>query len=189
MRWGRTSCSNKSKLIYHGQMAGPHYTSSGGGTNYQCLPSDMEYDSKAPSNLPNSKLRGTIYELWDAKSLFGVDLHDRRVPCAVCETIQRVNQLMIPAKTQCPSDEWTLDYKGFLMSSAETGSGNSYLATHNRGMYVCVDVQAQTGAGPRNSFGERIYPVSAACDGDGAITNCPTAMKNNKALSCVVCSK
>ena len=42
IRWGRLACPNSSTMIYKGQMAGPDYLSSGGGSNYQCLPEDPD---------------------------------------------------------------------------------------------------------------------------------------------------
>ena len=46
-RWGRTSCSAKSSLVYKGEMAGPDHLSSGGGSNYQCMPEDPRYGHMA----------------------------------------------------------------------------------------------------------------------------------------------
>ena len=192
IRWGRKSCPPTSKLIYHGEMAGPDYNSAGGGTNYQCLPSDPEYDPKAPANQLYSFLRGVRYELYAANTnLFPSKLQGHRAPCAVCETEKRVNQIMIPAKTRCPTDDWNLDYKGFLMSSAETNGDGSLISHHHRGMYVCMDAQAESATGKvmANHHGERLYPVAARCSGDGALTNCPPYLTDRRALSCVVCSK
>ena len=72
-RWGRTSCSAKSHLIYKGEMAGPDYRSSGGGSNYQCLPEDPRYGHMATA--VRSSLRAVKYALSDNtnKNVFGKD--------------------------------------------------------------------------------------------------------------------
>ena len=40
--------------------------------------------------------------------------HNHNVPCAVCYTSTKVVQLMIPAKTACPTS-WTVEYVGYLI--------------------------------------------------------------------------
>ena len=119
-------------------------------------------------------------------------LYNHRMPCSVCESGKRVSQLMIPAKTRCPSNEWTLEYKGYLGSSAEYKSNSGELLKNHyfRGSYICVDENPESLTGkshPRE--GPQIYQVNAACGNvTGALTNCPP-YQANKALSCVVCSK
>ena len=46
-RWGRISCPTTSgtTLVYSGRAGGSHYSHTGGGANYLCLPDDPEYTS------------------------------------------------------------------------------------------------------------------------------------------------
>ena len=41
-RWGRKDCPNTTNatLVYFGRVVGEHYTNTGGGANYLCLPED-----------------------------------------------------------------------------------------------------------------------------------------------------
>ena len=105
-----------SKQIYRGQVAVPDHGASGGGSNYMCLPADPEYHPNSPNNV----LSATIFRVWyeiDNNLDKLPNLHRDSVPCAVCESDQRLTQLMMPAKTRCPTSDWVLEYSGFLMSS------------------------------------------------------------------------
>ncbi len=44
-RWGHNACPRVSgtRTIYTGRMAGAHYSHTGGGANYLCLPNDSKY--------------------------------------------------------------------------------------------------------------------------------------------------
>ena len=171
-------------------MVGKEYLSVGGGTNYLCLPDDPQYDLQHDFNNPGAGyhifLRGTRYRS------FSDSIINRRVPCVACETNQRVNRIMIPAKTSCPSSDWTLEYKGFIMSMAEhAGQGNTdlfrvaFFATS----YVCVDSDPETLSDDvQHNDGSLIYLVGADCSGRGALKGCPP-YKQGPALPCVVCSK
>ena len=68
--------------MYQGAMANSDHLSSGGGSNYQCLPEDPGYSDKITSNVPFSTLRAVKYETVLA-NVFGQDLTKHRVPCAV----------------------------------------------------------------------------------------------------------
>ena len=170
-------------MVYKGQVTGPSWLSVGGGPNWQCLPDDPKYNPSAPT-APQSSLRAAQYRHGS--------VNNHRMPCTVCESGKRVSQLMIPAKTRCPPGEWTLEYKGYLGSSAEykLNSGELLKNHYFRGSYICVDENPESLTGkshPRE--GPQIYLVNAACGNvTGALTNCPP-YQANKALSCVVCSK
>lgn len=196
IRWGRSICPVNSDLIYKGQMTGPDYFSAGGGSNYQCLPDDPEYDPLAPSRVAYSSLKPAWYHTIGPGfkgPLFKKNVAYSTVPCAACETKQRVTQIMIPAKIRCPSD-WTLDYKGYLMAEAE---GDLYRdppvyfkTNHFRSSYVCVDADAEPSNKPTGlQGGAPIFPVAANCAGANALSNCPPYKADRTALSCVVCSK
>ena len=185
IRWGRKTCPPTSTFVYRGQMTGPSWLSEGGGPNWQCLPEDPEYNTNTP-RASNSFLRAAHYRI-------GGSVQDHRIPCTVCETMQRVSQLMIPGKTRCPTSEWTLEYSGYMVSSAETESHSEDFKTSNyfRGNYVCVDERPESlTSRSHGRAGPQLYYVLAAC-GDkvsGALNNCPP-YKHANALSCVVCSK
>ena len=174
-------------------MTGPDYRSAGGGTNYQCLPDDPEYDSRAPSGVPHSKLRSTIYQTDYVKTIFDTDVHRHRVPCAVCETQQRSTKLILPAKTRCPSSGWVTEYKGYLMSPAEHHRNQEFVSGEQfRTSYVCVDTHPESLTSKPISAGwsgSILYSVSVSCSGDGALANCPPYLSDDRALSCVVCTK
>ena len=106
--------------------AGTHYTHKGGGSNYLCLPQDPKYSNYHPGVQGNSPLHGTEYELYKGSPLPNV--YEYNVPCAVSSTT-RSKLLMIPAKCDCPTN-WTLEYKGYLMTEHYT---------HNHNSFECVD--------------------------------------------------
>ena len=103
---------------------------------------------------------------------------------------------MIPAATLCPSDDWVLEYKGYLMTSAtHIGSNDDSViikGKHSRDSYVCVDGKAEAITSPAVGDwiqGVTLYTVSASCTGPGALKNCPPYKGDTTALSCVVCSR
>ena len=170
-------------------MAGPDYKSTGGGANFQCLPDDPEYDPQAISNVPHSKLRSVFYT---GRNLFSANIDQHQVPCTVCETDRRITKLMILAKTRCPSSEWVLEYRGFIMSSAEYHAEGNYITeNYDKMSYVCVDGKAESVTSKATGLwsGQLLYAVTVSCSGDGALANCPPYLSDGRALSCVVCSK
>ena len=193
-RWGRTSCPAKSSLVYKGEMAGPDLFSWGGGSNNQCLPEDPRYGHSATGMY--SSLRAVNYWLHYNKNIFGKDLHIHSVPCAVCDTKQRVTQLMIPGQTRCPTSDCSIEYIGLLMSEYEHSPGNtedfSGASRRSAGQYICVDDHAESVRGPTGGGGgANLHFVRAGCDVEslGALSNCPPYRSDKSALSCVVCSK
>ncbi|XP_041346870.1 uncharacterized protein LOC121366519, partial [Gigantopelta aegis] len=79
-RWGRKSCNNNTgaQLLYEGIAGGSHYSHSGGGANYICLPKVPDYLSTA--NPPyESYLYGAEYQY--VNNIFP-SKHDHNVPCA-----------------------------------------------------------------------------------------------------------
>ena len=173
-------------------MAGPDSGSSGGGSNYQCLPEDPRYGHMATGLY--SSLRAVKYWLYQNKYVFGKDLHTHTAPCSVCETKHRVTQLMIPGQTRCPTSEWAVEYVGLLMSEYEHGGTDTedFSGSTDRSamQYICVDDNAQSVRGPTDGTSTGAY-LRAGCDVDslGALSNCPPYRSDKRALSCVVCSK
>lgn len=193
-RWGRTTCPSGSKVIYKGVMAGPDYRSSGGGSNYQCLPDDPEYEPTTTTPKAfHSSLRSVHYYTEGDDSLLGKARERRYTPCVICETEQRIMTLMIPAKTRCPTSEWTLDYKGYVMSELEHTyrKPKDFTQSQERASrsYVCVDSDAESLYSKTTYYGAILHPVYAQCAADGGLLNCPPYRDDNSALSCVVCSK
>ena len=167
-------------------MAGPDRRAPGGGPNVQCLPSDPEY-SKTNLNAVHSALTNVIY------SHGGKPTQSHFIPCAVCETNQRINKLMIPAKSRCPSDDWVLEYDGILHSSAtQYSDGNLALESiRHRLSYECIDsnMESLNGRTSSNNFQSAMHAVKAQCTGEQALVNSCPPYQSDKPLSCVVCSK
>ena len=190
-RWGRKSCPETSKLIYNGQMANSDYRTPGGGTNYLCLPSDPEYDSYAPDNVPHTVLTRVWYETQENLNAFPNPTFQHLAPCAVCESDQRVTKVMIPAAVRCPNSDWVLEYKGYVMSMVDTHTDGTFVkGEYFSTSYVCVDQKAESLTSKPNTdwSGSPLYLSRAQCTGAGALGSCPP-YKSGKALSCVVCTK
>ena len=115
------------------------------------------------------------YWFYSHPSLSAVNYHN--VPCAVCYVVTRCVALMIPAKTQCPTN-WTLEYDGYLVSE--------YYGRDSRTMYECVDKSPESipglngGSDPRAIF----YLVEPYCNG----LSCPP-YDAGKELTCAVCTR
>ncbi|PIK34546.1 putative short-chain collagen C4, partial [Apostichopus japonicus] len=114
--------------------AGAFRGETGNGANQLCLPSDPVYSergwcwSKPFVSLCNR------YQIDNFPTLSDRSWHD--VPCAVCKAPTRFAKLMIPGKNLCPSNEWTLEYRGYLMAERAH-------SVHQRSMYICVDQEMQ----------------------------------------------
>ena len=177
-------------------MANSDYRTPGGGSNYLCLPSDPEYESYAPDNIPHSVLTRVWYETGRNRDAFSNPTSNLLAPCAVCGSDLRVTKVMIPAKVSCPSDDWVLEYKGYIMSMADThttdaaGQSRFVKGEYFSTSYVCVDQKAEslTSKPSADWRGSPIYLSRAQCTGAGALESCPP-YRAGKALSCVVCTK
>ena len=170
-RWGKSSCPGVpgTRMVYNGRAGGSHYTHSGGGANYLCMPPDPQYTLRYRSGVQGySYLYGTEYE----HPIVGT--HEHNVPCAVCLAATRETVLMIPAKTTCPSS-WTREYYGYLMS-AHYG--------HMRSTYECVDSSQESVPGTHTDSDPALfYHVEASCNG----LQCPP-YDPQKEVTCVVCT-
>lgn len=168
-------------------MAGPDFTSVGGGANYQCLPSDPEYKTRAP-DAPHAAFTSVWFHN-TVENTFSNSVSWKSLPCTVCEVPQRSSKIMIPAKTRCPSSDWTLEYNGFIMTAADRFSDTEPIKDkHYKGTYECIDEDAEGAPfkSPGSFIGTPIYTVKVDCN--QFYQNCPP-YKSGKALSCVVCSK
>ena len=175
-RWGHDSCPAVAgtTLVYTGQVAGAYFNQRGGGSNYLCLPKDPEYGSIGVNYIHDfSRIYGTEYELPVAGT------HDNDAPCAVCFDSVRSSELMIPAKTSCPTG-WTSEYNGYLMAAANFGD-------RSRAQYVCVDKEQKSLPGSSINYnGALLYHVRATCIGSSI--PCPP-YNDKRALTCVVCTR
>ena len=173
-RWGNNKCPTGVELVYSGTMAGTHYTQSGSGANFLCLPEEPNYEALNTIEISpqRSDLYGTEYEYPIA------GIHDHGAPCAVCYVYGRSAKIMIPATTDCPSyGGWTREYYGYIMSGHFSHVGRSE--------YVCIDKDQKSrpgSAGDQN--GALLYHVRATCHG----IHCPP-YNPSEVLTCVVCSK
>ena len=176
IRWGRTTCpsTQDTQLVYSGRAGGTHYQHKGGAANYLCLPDDPDYLQYQAGTQGRSYITGVEYWFDSHSSLSAVNHHN--VPCAVCYVATRCVALMIPAKTQCPTN-WTLEYDGYLASEYHN---------HGRTMYECVDKTPESVPElnaysiPKTNF----YLVEPYCNG----LSCPPYYAG-KELTCAVCTR
>ena len=173
-RWGRTFCpgTNGTELVYKGIVAGTYYASTGGGANYLCITEEPEYNS---TRIPDAffNLYGTEYKC----PVFGENLNNQNVPCAVCHTSQRSSKLMIPGTISCPQS-WTEEYDGYIMTQDDSNK-------HTK-VFECVDKESDPVPGEQRTInGAMFYHVGAQCN---IGIPCPPFVAN-RPLTCVVCTK
>ena len=170
-RWGKSTCPTTAgtQLVYAGRVGGTFAGHNGGGANYLCMPPDPQYSTYAPGVRGHSSMYGVEYE----NPIGGTT--DNDATCAVCYVSTRETQLMLPAKTSCPTS-WTREYHGYLMSEHDI---------HKRTSFVCVDgaFEAVPGSQGHGSSGH-FYHVEAAC----GTMPCPPYV-DYKELTCAVCTK
>lgn len=190
MHWGKLACPKTSKEIYRGQVAAPDHFTTGGGSNYICLPDDPEYHPNSPNKVLSATIFRVFYDIEDDIDKVP-NVQMQSVPCSVCESNQRLTQLMLPAKTRCPSSDWVLEYNGYLMA-APTQYTNAVLmkGEYYRTSYICVNKMFETfGQKPDDAWsGSGLYLTKAECVKGGKLGTCPP-YDVNKALACVVCTK
>ncbi|XP_052765221.1 short-chain collagen C4-like [Mya arenaria] len=173
-RWGRRSCPGTTELVYEGFAGGGEYGHKGASSNYICLPQDPIFDDDGRKAGDVSKVYGAEYQTDSATFL--ASLHDEDVPCAVCRVVGR-SIIMIPARNACYSG-WHTEYSGYLMSSFYGHEGNKEV--------VCMDGNPEKaeGSDSGNQNGALFFVAQAVCSS----LKCPP-YRENKALTCVVCSK
>ena len=136
-------------------------------------PDHIEYDSGVETL---SQIAGVEYYYATLPSLSSFNFEN--VPCAVCYVATRSVSVMIPAKTQCPT-QWTLEYIGYLM--AENIDINS------RTVYECVDKDPESVPGSSGISGNprvEFVLTEPTCTG----LSCPP-YDAEKELTCVVCTR
>ena len=175
IRWGRITCPSVSgtELVYTGIAAGTEHDHKGGRSNRLCLPLTPKYGAYHPGVQGHNPLLGSEYELRPGSPL--PDLHDHKVPCAVCSVTSRSRLLFMPAWNVCPST-WTLEYSGYLMTAHHFQYRNTF---------DCVDKDAESIPGSTiGTNGALFYHVEATRNG----IPCPP-YDPQKELTCAVCTK
>ncbi|XP_019644472.1 PREDICTED: collagen alpha-2(IV) chain-like [Branchiostoma belcheri] len=177
VRWGRKTCPSGATTVYSGVAGGEWYDHPGGGTNYQCLPTDPQWGRYQDGvNEFRAFMFGAEYQLGTNVPFGSTSLHNHNVPCAVCYVPTRGSKLMIPARNTCYSG-WTREYHGYLMAERHNHAGSKE--------FVCVDEQPEVmQGGHANQDGALFYPVEARC---GSLP-CPHYVEGRE-LTCVVCTK
>ena len=156
-------------------MGGSHYSHTGGGGEYICLPNNPKYDKYRDGNQAGSYIYGTEYEV-NTYNPFKSNLHDHDAPCAVCYVQSRATQLMIPARNDCPSG-WTEEYHGYLMAGH---SGHTHSTS-----FLCIDGEAEFVHGSHaDRNGALLYLVEGQC---GSLPCLPYV--SGRELTCAVCTK
>ncbi|KAI8520393.1 hypothetical protein Bbelb_001470 [Branchiostoma belcheri] len=176
VRWGRKTCPSGATTVYSGVAGGTSSSHPGGGTNYQCLPTDPQW-GRYQDGVQGYKafMWGAEYELNTNVPFGSTSLHDNNVPCAVCYVPTRGSKLMIPARNTCYSG-WTREYHGYLMAERHNHPGSKE--------FVCVDEQPEAVPGGHANYnGALFYPVEARC---GSLP-CPQYVEGRE-LTCVVCT-
>ena len=176
-RWCRTTCPTVqgTTLFYSGRAGGTHKHHKGGAANYLCLPNDPDHLQYQSGVQGYSYVSGVEY--WYAGFPLLSSLNYHNVPCAVCYVATRSVAVMVPAKTQCPTD-WTLEYVGYLMAEYYNHDGHT--------MYECVDkdpesVPGLNAASDPTAFFDLVEP---SCNG----LSC-APYDAEKELTCVVCTR
>ena len=169
-KWGNMSCRAGATRLYAGRVGASAESSSGGGSNYMCMPNDPEYSTYRPGVQGRVHMYGVEYEGPPLVS----NREQHNAPCAVCYVSNKATQVMIPARNTCPNG-WTEEYHGYLMTERSN--------TH-RTEFVCVDSTMESVVGSQNNiYGAHFYHVEAHCNGMA----CPP-YNNYKELICVLCS-
>ncbi|XP_003728438.2 short-chain collagen C4 [Strongylocentrotus purpuratus] len=130
-RWGNDVCPEDAEHIYSGSIGGAHFDHTGSGSNYLCMPDEPIYDEVETSlHDDRALLYSSEYQVDSGPSRIR-QMHDQTPTCAVCRAPSgRTSKLMIPARNVCPSQEWRLEYAGYIMAERNT---------HQRSEFVCVD--------------------------------------------------
>ena len=174
-RWGKTDCAGDAEVVYSGFMGGAWWDEYGNGGQYVCLPDDPEYVSK---DTIGDQYQAWIYstEFRTNDLAFATSTQYYDAPCVVCH-VPRSTKIMIPAKVSCPNS-WTLEYSGYMMSSAYGNKNNKD--------YACVDQNTETLLGSEdNKQGAFLYFVAANCD--NSFMPCLPYIQNIP-ITCAVCT-
>eukprot|EP00117_Sycon_ciliatum_P029415 scpid62730/ scgid23427/ len=175
-RWGKETCNETAgaTLAFAGSIGGALSTHTGSGSNYHCLPEDPAYLEFEPG-IQNYGLIYSAELTVTAYAPIFAGLANANPRCAVCQTNGRTSTITVSGRNVCP-DEWTLEYHGYLMSSAKY---------EYRTELVCVDQSPDVVPGTSAATpSSKMYPVEAVCGG----IRCGPFDKTQE-LTCAVCSR
>ena len=177
-RWGRTTCPTDqgTTLLYSGKAGATPIQHKGGAANYLCLPNNPDHLPYGSGVQGSSIIAGVDYWYNGLPSLTSHTFHNAFF--AVCYVATRSVTVMIPAKTQCPTD-WTVEYVGYLMTE--------YYNHDGRLTFECVDKNPENIPGQEaNNYQRegRFHLVEPYCDS----LSCPP-YSAEKELACVVCTR
>lgn len=183
VRWGRPDCPEASDLLYSGIAGGSrHRDLPGGGANLLCLPSNPSFVNPvdgvgdARAFLYSVQYQISNYPAWQT-------YHLQDVSCAVCKATGRYSHLMIPAMQSCPSSEWTLEYRGYLMAERSH-------TVHHKSMFICMDQEPQpvpNSGGAATASSALLNLVEGKCSTSGGGLPCGQ-YPDGKEFTCAVCT-
>lgn len=166
-------------FLWLGYAAGPRYNEPGGGADLLCLHESPQWYRiisavAGPANLWSAEFR-SVSGLFDTINNGYLPLEYQDVPCAVCHTHTKTQQIMIPARRECPAG-WRREYWGYLFSQH---------SSHTKGTHTCIDEAPETvPGGSAGASVHLLYPVEARCPG----LRCPPYIDGAEVM-CVVCTK
>ena len=173
-RWGRTTCPTGAQLVYSGRAGGSRRDQTGGAATILCMPDNPDHLQHISGTQSYCQVAGVDYYFNTHSALSGNNY--KNAPCAVCYVARNV-VLMIPAKTQCPTN-WTREYYGYLTAEHQAIDG--------RTSFECIDkdVEGVSGEDGRNTPGVEMGLVEPLCNSFA----CPP-YDAEKELTCVVCTR
>ncbi|KAJ8044647.1 hypothetical protein HOLleu_07438 [Holothuria leucospilota] len=154
----------------------------GGGANLLCLPSSPSFVNPvdgvgdARAFLYSVQYQISNYPAWQT-------YHLQDVSCAVCKATGRYSHLMIPAMQSCPSSEWTLEYRGYLMAERSH-------TVHHKSMFICMDQEPQpvpNSGGAATASSALLNLVEGKCSTSGGGLPCGQ-YPDGKEFTCAVCT-
>ncbi|XP_030846965.1 short-chain collagen C4-like [Strongylocentrotus purpuratus] len=180
-RWGNDVCPEDAELIYSGSIGGARYTHTGSGSNHLCMPDEPIYDEVTASSVDDGRalLYSSEYEVSNGPSRIR-PMHNHSPTCAVCRAPSgRTSKLMIPARNVCPSQEWRLEYAGYLMADYHG---------YKKSEFICVDREMvpKAGTGEENQNGALLYMTEVRCLAGGGL-DCGSYIDGYE-LTCAVCT-
>ena len=117
VRWGSSTCSGSSQVVYHGVAGGSRYNQHGA-SNFLCMTLSPKF----------RLVTGNASYVYGAEYERGPRTNQDAV-CAVCLS-PKSSVLMIPGTNVC-TPEWNAEYSGFIMAGGAHDKGSSE--------YICVD--------------------------------------------------
>ena len=176
MRWGRTQCLERRgiRALYYERAAGSPFNQRGGISDLLCLLEIPEYGEYYKDGVQGHlPVAGTEFETRGDDPLAAV--LSANLPCVVCHAIARSSAFVKPAAQSCPED-WTTEYRGYLMSGNIKGHRESTLCIDEYPEGVCGEEEGGDGA--------VLYHMVAGKDG----LEIPVHHRNRE-ISCVVYTK